>query len=786
MKKGRLEKLTVFLVAVVFVFQQFVAYAAPPNEPSLIRHLTKLGKVPKNSSQTEIQRILRSYLMQKGITSKVTDPGNPLAARRAMKSEEKGPATAPGFQLSKTNYYNALVILVEFAGNEGGIDGPLHNQIPPPPEGDNTTFWVSDFNREHYMNMLFSRKFGVKSLANYYYEQSGGTYTLRGYVTDWIKVPHSEWYYGADGEGIDDLNGPVWRIVVDAVQVLGDSINWNNFDKEDPYDLDGDGVTNEPDGYIDHVIIIHAGAGQEAGGGEQGDDAIWSHSWWVDFGSGKGPYGLGGVRCGTSNKWIGPYTIQPEDGTVGVFAHEFGHDLGLPDVYDTLYTGEESAGFWTLMSSGSWLGDKGKALGTSPSSMSIWEKYILGYAEPTVIDYGSRRLVNIQRTNSLGTKGKAVRINLPDYRYSFDINEPYSGNYEWWSGDGDMIDTTLVLKDEFDLTSALEAALEFYAWYDIEDDWDYAYIEVFDGRAWVPVEGNITTQEDPYGNNMGHGITGTSGGWIRAVFDLSDFAGKKIKVRFRYVTDHYINYAGMCVDDICVKVDGQTVFFDDVESGNPGHIANGWKVINGSYEKTASHYYMLEYRTPTGFDTSMLNWYNFVDYETGYAEFFEANPGVLMWYRNTRYSENWVGFHPWEGFLLLVDSHPQLVKASGSSSLAHLLYGYDVELPFRTRIQLYDAAFSLKPAKPQNISSWYGYMFPTTLPSLPPVKEFDDSRTYVDTTYYDIAKVNNDPYFYWDVVTYSMSSVLTPRYGVKWYLRGIDSNRAVVNIINSK
>lgn len=771
--------------ALIFLISSIPALAAPPNEPKLLRSLIKSGKIPAKATFAEKQRLLRSYLLQKGISSKSTDPGNPLAAKKLSFSEKKGRQLAPGIQLNKTKYYNVLVILVEFAGNEGNMQGPLHNEISQPGPDDNTSFWIPDFNRAHYDEMLFSRKPGVKSLANYYYEQSGGMYSVKGFVTDWVQVPHSEWYYGADGEDHDDLNGPVWRIVVDAVNELGDSVNWNEFDKEDPYDLDGDGNYEEPDGYIDHVMIIHAGAGQEAGGGAQGDDAIWSHSWWVDYGSGQGPAGLGGVRCGSSDKWIGPYTIQPEDGTVGVFAHEFGHDLGLPDVYDTIYSGEESAGFWTLMSSGSWLGDKGKALGTSPSSMSIWEKYLLGYVDPTVVPFGSKKMVNIFRTNYKGTNGKALRINLPRYNYVMEINEPHSGNYEWWSGNGDMIDNTLMFNQEFNLTTAESASLEFYAWYDIEEDWDYAYVEVNDGSGWVSIEGNITTTYNPHGNNLGNGITGTSDGWVKAVFDLSDYLGKKIKIRFRYVTDQYVNYSGFCADDISVIVDGNTVFFDDVESGNAGYTAIGFTIINGSVEKTANHYYMLEYRTPTGFDTSMLNWYNFVDYDANNAEFFEANPGVLMWYRNTRYSDNWVGIHPWAGFLLLVDSHPTLITATGSNWLTEYWYGYDVELPFRTRIQLFDAAFSVKPAKSQTITSWYGIIFPTILPSLPPVKQFDDSLKYVDMSYYYLALQNNDISFYFDIVTSSMNSVLTPTYGVKWYLRGMDSQKASILVDNA-
>ena len=57
---------------------------------------------------------------------------------------------------------------------------------------------------------------------------------------------------------------------------------------------------------------------------------------------------------------VNKYTIQPElygtgtsISTIGVFAHEFGHALGLPDLYDTDYT-SEGVGNWSLMAGGSW------------------------------------------------------------------------------------------------------------------------------------------------------------------------------------------------------------------------------------------------------------------------------------------------------------------------------------------------------------------------------------------------------------------------------------------------
>jgi hypothetical protein len=135
------------------------------------------------------------------------------------------------------------------------------------------------------------------------------------------------------------------------------------FDKWDRYDHDGDGNFNEPDGYIDHFQIVHAGEGEETGGGAQGADAIWSHRSYTNVaGAGVGPGGnpLGGVRIGGSELLDRRLHRRAGERRRGRVRHEFGHDLGLPDEYDTSgNTGgaENSTGFWTNWSQGSYGSD---------------------------------------------------------------------------------------------------------------------------------------------------------------------------------------------------------------------------------------------------------------------------------------------------------------------------------------------------------------------------------------------------------------------------------------------
>ena len=74
-----------------------------------------------------------------------------------------------------------------------------------------------------------------------------------------------------------------------------------------------------------------------------------------------------------------------------MFAHEYGHDLGLPDFYDT-NGGENCTAFWTLMSSGSWLNHGVDDIGTTPGYMGPWEKLQLGWLDYSVVDPGRERL----------------------------------------------------------------------------------------------------------------------------------------------------------------------------------------------------------------------------------------------------------------------------------------------------------------------------------------------------------------------------------------------------------
>jgi len=93
--------------------------------------------------------------------------------------------------------------------------------------------------------------------------------------------------------------------------------------------------------------------------------------------------------------------------------------------------------------------------------------------------------------------------------------------------------------------------LTFWTRYNIELDWDYAYVEISsDGINFSPIPGDITTNFNPNGNNRGNGITGSSGGWVQANFDLSAYDGQSLYFRFSYETDQSLTESGIYFDDI--------------------------------------------------------------------------------------------------------------------------------------------------------------------------------------------------------------------------------------------
>ncbi|MQF64512.1 hypothetical protein FIM04_00095 [SAR202 cluster bacterium AC-409-J13_OGT_754m] len=154
--------------------------------------------------------------------------------------------------------------------------------------------------------------------------------------------------------------------------------------------------------------------------------------------------------------------------------------------------------------------------------------------------------------------------------------DPPTGGHCWWSNRGDEISTTLT--KEFDLSELEKASLVIKLWYEIELDWDYAYVQVSadGGLTWDILNGELSTKGNPHGNAYGPGYSGLSTGWKDDIFDLSSYSGQKILLRFHYVTDDAANGSGLCLDLISIPELG----FTDDGSINKGWHSDGFYLTN--------------------------------------------------------------------------------------------------------------------------------------------------------------------------------------------------------------
>ncbi len=194
---------------------------------------------------------------------------------------------------------------------------------------------------------------GKPSFRDYYLQNSFGQLELNVDVAGWVTASKNFEYYG-------DKNGKsrTRELVQEALSLADPAVDYSRYD-------------NDADGDVDGVIIIHSGPGAEEGGRTE---YIWSHRWSI-------PFAL------HDNTFIFDYAVHPETRSasyggvvgIGIFCHEFGHLLGLPDLYDTDASNGSSHGIgeWGLMGLGNWLG-----LEDYPAGLSAWSKERLGWIEP--------------------------------------------------------------------------------------------------------------------------------------------------------------------------------------------------------------------------------------------------------------------------------------------------------------------------------------------------------------------------------------------------------------------
>lgn len=208
-----------------------------------------------------------------------------------------------------------------------------------------------------FVNMMNKANYkGIGSFHDYYLNSSLGQLNLTTDVAGWYTAKHGYLHYGKDS-GYDKAAD----LVVEAINAaIAKGVDFSQ------YDNDGDGI-------VEGLIIAHAGEGAEIGNQTQ---LIWSH---------RALLSSYNKTVTTNGVELDYFSAQPErlyGGMIeiGVYCHEFGHVLGLPDLYDVDYS-SDGIGNWSLMASGAYLNDM-----KTPAGFDAWCKVDLKWVTPKLID----------------------------------------------------------------------------------------------------------------------------------------------------------------------------------------------------------------------------------------------------------------------------------------------------------------------------------------------------------------------------------------------------------------
>ncbi|MEH0971950.1 immune inhibitor A domain-containing protein [Micromonospora sp. CPCC 205546] len=683
------------------------------------RALRQEGLSDVLSGRVKPQKVNGSTVVKVGKTQAEGANARSTRANAATQTEDQY------VELSREKTDRIFVILAEF-GNERHpnypdqdtdpdtagptrFDGPLHNEIPQPNRAvDNSTVWQADYNADYYRKLYFGTNPGDESVKQYFEAQSSGRYSVDGTVTDWVKVQYNEARYGRSGgyPCASNVCTNTWALVRDAAnQWVADqkaagrtdaqiAADLKAMDEWDRYDHDSDGNFNEPDGYIDHFQIVHSGGDEADGDPHQGEDAIWSHRWYAfasDQGS-TGPVGnpLGGTQIGNTGLWIGDYTIQPENGGRSVFYHEYAHDLGLPDDYNVTSGGDNNNEHWTLMAQ-SRLGAKNDAgIGDRGGDLGAWNKLQLGWLDYEVVVAGQKRTMTLGPQEYNSDEAQGVVVVLPQRDYTFENGKPAEGTKQFFSGNADDLNSTMTRT--LDFTGKSSASLSMKGRYSIEADYDYLFFEASldGGQSWVTLPGTANGQPLKEISAGRYALDGsTDGEWVDIAIPMDLAAGKVAQFRLRYQTDGGVSEGGFYGDAITVTADGQTVLSDGAETGAEGWtLAGGFEVAEETYTKAYDNYYIAGTRQYISYDKYLKTGPYFFGYSNtrpDYVDHYAYQEGLLISYWNTRWADNDTFAHPGEGRNLIIDAHPRpIYNMTGQ--------------PWRARVQVYDAPFSLKKA----------------------------------------------------------------------------------------
>ena len=258
------------------------------------------------------------------------------------------------------------------------------------------------FDAVDFQNLLFDDN-STGTMKEYYNEISYGNFLVDGTADGWYQSTYTM------AQAVDNVK----QYVAEIAELADPDFDYTQFDNDGPDNIPNSG---DDDGYVDGIIVVYSGCGAEW---YPGNDNIWPHK----SSLGSYEYETDDLGANGSNVIVKSYAVNPELAgggdcytntirPIGVYAHEFGHILGLPDLYDRDNSngGSEGIGHWCLMASGSWQGWGGD----TPAHMSSWCKSEMGWLEPVVLSSDEISL-NIPQVE---TNPYAVKIWEDDYFWS--------------------------------------------------------------------------------------------------------------------------------------------------------------------------------------------------------------------------------------------------------------------------------------------------------------------------------------------------------------------------------
>jgi M6 family metalloprotease-like protein len=446
---------------------------------------------------------------------------------------------------------------------------------------------------------LFDGPWATGTMAQYFQEASRGLFDVTGDVYGWVELANDEDYYvvppsGGTMVGYSRTN----EFIEEAVAGVDVEVDFGQYDNDGPDGLPNSG---DDDGYVDALVLVHPAMGAEC---TSNFYHMWSHSYQYSLWDGVpgGALATDDPAAGGGFILIDDYIMAPtvscDTGLIeiGVFCHELGHTIGLPDLYDDY--GSYGIGYWGLMGSGNWNTPE------SPAHPCGWSKEQLGWVDVTEVGWVPEQIQLLPVIQA----GEVIRLNTPTRRFRRTVppssatgwgmvcgyNESEADFRGWPGGAGYGNDWNESISRTFRFGGSGPVTLSYYVQTDLEEYYDFAYVllrlstgtdvetlAVYTGQNGFSPE---TIDLSPYLTGPGSGYGYTVSFNMVSDFNFSD-------------EDGYFNSAtarAFLIDNVSVQGGGED-YFTDFEQDT-----GGWRETSAPAE-----YFLVEYRTKAGFDINL-------------------------------------------------------------------------------------------------------------------------------------------------------------------------------------